>query len=317
MIVVIAIIALLVGLVLPGAASMWKQRGEAATVNLVRGLLESARSQARRLGERGLLFFVDPIDNVQRVAFIEAEPPNELDRVECRCDNSSNEDCITPPMTVNRFRVTSDKVYTVPQPYRVAPQLALEWASIVDEGLPGSMNKQQRLGNDVFRLDGSYPAGLWHRNFFAVVFDRNGTLQIGTRPWVIVHDRDGSIDGTCTFAGQDRRGDKTKLYITQELLAAKQYYAPNGEVTLDPIGNGGLSHMIRYEDDEGIAASFPLVAGLVVYDDSVAEGLDGSIGGANRGEQAGLILAQELLANGRPIYVTRQTGDIIIGEKGR
>lgn len=299
MVVVVAIIALLVGLVVPGAASMWRQRNEAGTITTVRGLLESARSQARRLGERGLFFYVDPIDNVQRIALIEAEPPNQTDRAECQAMTGS-EDCVNQPMTVNRFRVVADKVYTIPAPYRVAPQEAMAWA---ESSLPATW---RRLGNDLFHvLDSTVPIAPRHRNYFSIVFDRHGAIVVGRD--VLVHDPD---------TNNDRRGEKTRLFVTNVLEATEYRRAADGSrADIGPNNRDALSHMVCYDDLT--AANFPSVAGLVVYDDSVTEGLDGSISGATRGEQAGQMLAQELLANGRPIYISRQTGDIIMGEKGR
>ena len=82
---------------------------------------------------------------------------------------------------------------------------------------------------------------------------------------------------------------------------------------IGPGSSDALSHMVCYEDLS--AANFPSVAGLVVYDNAVVEGLGGhTLAGA---ETAGTQLVSELLANGRPIYISRQTGDIIMGEKGR
>jgi type II secretory pathway pseudopilin PulG len=125
MIVVIAIISLLVGLVVPGTARLWSQRNEAGTINLFRGLLESARSRAKQSGEYGIFVYVDPEDDVQRVAFIEAAPPNkpdgfgrDFDAATCPPDEPG---CVKQVTAVNRFRVISDQVFTVPRPYRVAP----------------------------------------------------------------------------------------------------------------------------------------------------------------------------------------------------
>lgn len=298
MLVVVTIIAVLVGLVLPGAARMWAQRNEAGAINLVRGLLESVRSQARRSGERGLFFYVDPLDDVQRVAFIEGEPVNERDRAEC-IQAGKPEDCINQPMTTFRFRVVSDAVHTMPRPYRVMPAPSSNWP-ISPTATPAQW---RRFGNDLFHvLDGRVPEAPYHRNFFTVIFGRDGTLQVDRQ--VLVHDPDA--DG-------DQRGDKTRLYVTG-LLEASTYRAPDGSTRAISLGSGRLSHLLCYDDRT--VANFPSVAGLVVYDDSVGADLDGSITGATRGEQAGQQIAQEVSDHGRPIYISRQTGDIISGEKG-
>ncbi|MCB9866225.1 MAG: prepilin-type N-terminal cleavage/methylation domain-containing protein [Phycisphaerales bacterium] len=314
MVVVIAIISLLLALVLPGAAAMWKQRNEAGTINLVRGLLESARSQARRAGERGLLFYVDPIDNIQRIAFIEAEPPNAEDDSVCIA-NSKPAGCITAPMAVYRYRVTSDKVYTVPSPYRVAPAVAMQWAQCIADdnasacvdGCPGPVQSvdtiRRRLGNNDFYIDDSSTTGAMksprQRNYFAVIFDRNGVLQVGRN--VLVHDPNADDPSQLT-------GDKLRLAVTAPLQAMKFYNACGTTEDIRPTGvNVGLSNLVSY--DSGVAAGFTSVAGLVVYDDSVAVDLASL--------DAGTQLASELLANGRPLFISRQTGDIIMGEKGR
>lgn len=321
LIVVIAIIAILLGIVLPGAAAMWRQRNEAGALNLVRGLLESARAQARRAGERGLVFYVDPIDNVQRVAFIEAEPANTpdvvgnvYDRLECE-QFAGDPECITPPMAVHRFRVTTDKVYTVPAPYRVAPAVLFKWAMCIDADdtapcsdacgdTPSVATLRTRLGNSRFfgPVDTAHDAMKTprHRNFFAVVFNRNGELQL-TGP-VLVHDRNAAGDLN------KPTGDKLRLRVSPPLEAKKFYDACGVIQDISLKGTSeGLSGMVCYDD--GLAASFPKVDGLLVYDESVIEGLEGA--------EAGDILAAELLANARPLIISRQTGDVIVGEKGK
>lgn len=333
LIVVIAIISILLALVLPGAASMWSQRNEAGTINLVRGLLESARAIARRNGTGGLFFFVDPVDNVQRIAFIEAEPPNKpdagnwvWDQVFCKQLHANDPDCITQPMAVDRFRVSSDKIYTVPSPYRVAPKYAMELAGeIVTRHRESNSDYplfQQRLGSDVFFKAGGEMRAPRQRNFFTVIFNRAG--QIVPDRDVLIHDSDSPIDaaGGTSAIVTDGRGDKTRLHVTgvndatmyyvqQEVMSTTSNAIDKERINPDTADDAALSHMIC--DIDGVVMNFPSVDGLVVYDNSVVEGLDG----AGDGEVAGSVLADELINNGRPMYITQQTGDIIMGEKGQ
>jgi type II secretory pathway pseudopilin PulG len=321
MIVVIAIISLLVGLVVPGTARLWSQRNEAGTINLFRGLLESARSRAKQSGEYGIFVYVDPEDDVQRVAFIEAAPPNkpdgfgrDFDAATCPPDEPG---CVKQVTAVNRFRVISDQVFTVPRPYRVAPTNVIdptinpptlrEWARECE--VESNVNACARLGNDLFwTLDGDTPVAPRQRNHFTVIFDRQGKLIVGRD--VLIHDPD---------LGPDGFGDKTRLRVTG-VHTAEQYYRQDGTRaplldTSQPGSGFPLTHMVAYDD--GVVANVPSAEGLVVYNDSVVEDLDGRSADATRGQQAGLILAGHLLRESRTVFINRQTGDITVGEKGQ
>ncbi len=296
LITVIAIIGILAAFVFPGAAAMWSQRNESGAINLVKGLLQSARSQAIRTGERGLFFYVDPVENVQRVVFIEADPPYSTDAAGRNFDKDDcdpNAGCeITQPMTINRFRVVRDKIYTIPSPYRVASAWAMEVA--VGENTPAN---REMLGNsDFIRTSGNRTPN-YHRNFFAVIFGANGEL-LHEHP-VLIHDP--NIDD---IVSPYIRGDVTQLDIGSQVAT---YYLEGGnDVDVDPLNGDPLYDLVIL--DNGMAANFISVDGLVVYDDSAVEGL--------QGETAGGILRQHLFTDGRPFYIARYTGDIIMGIKG-
>jgi hypothetical protein len=101
---------------------------------------------------------------------------------------------------------------------------------------------------------------------------------------------------------------------------AEQYYRQDGTRaplldTSQPGSGFPLTHMVAYDD--GVVANVPSAEGLVVYNDSVVEDLDGRSADATRGQQAGLILAGHLLRESRTVFINRQTGDITVGEKGQ
>jgi hypothetical protein len=171
------------------------------------------------------------------------------------------------------------------------------------------VNACARLGNDLFwTLDGDTPVAPRQRNHFTVIFDRQGKLIVGRD--VLIHDPD---------LGPDGFGDKTRLRVTG-VHTAEQYYRQDG--TRAPLldasqpGSGfPLTHMVAYDD--GVVANVPSAEGLVVYNDSVVEDLDGRSANATRGQQAGLVLAGHLLRESRTVFINRQTGDITVGEKGQ
>ena len=288
---VIAIIGILLGIVLPGASSLWSQRNEAATANMMRGLLASARSQAMSGGEQqGLFFFVDPIERVQRVVFLEAEPPDDAaDGLDlCDCDPSCcggaycppSDMCITDVDALNRFRVTSGRVYTVPAPYRVAPAWVLETTDEGDTLWPDQLDNRlfptHTSGSDTPR---------YHPNFFTILFNDNGELVVGYN--VLVHDPDGGSTG---------------LHVNN---VAEAWIADSGGPDYVDISGGpnpDLYDIVVLDDDR--AANFVSVDGLVVYDGSDVEGLDG------------IDIGELLRREGQPFYITRYTGDIILGPRG-
>jgi hypothetical protein len=284
MVVVVAIIALLLGLVVPNVASMWRQRNEATSATKLRGLLESARVQAIQTGARGLFFFVDD-QNEQRVVFIEAEPPEPAtDDADCLADGQ-NEGCITERVAVDRFRVVPGSMDTIPAPYRVAPRWVIENVS----GVPVW---EGQLG--VGQLWGSPGANTprYHRNHFTVIFEPSGELVVGRH--VLIHDRDANGDG---------RGDLTGLRV----YPVDEYWLEGGNVgdwTLaGSATDARLYDMVTVEQD-GRAANFISVGEVVVYDESAIADLP-------PGQ-----MCTCLLREAQPFYVNRYTGDVIRGPRG-
>jgi hypothetical protein len=75
----------------------------------------------------------------------------------------------------------------------------------------------------------------------------------------------------------DGFGDKTRLRVTG-VHTAEQYYRQDGTRaplldTSQPGSGFPLTHMVAYDD--GVVANVPSAEGLVVYNDSVVEDLDG------------------------------------------
>ncbi|GJM23887.1 MAG: hypothetical protein DHS20C16_03020 [Phycisphaerae bacterium] len=292
LIVVIAIIGILSALVVPGASSLWSQRNEAASANLIRGLLQSVRTQAIRYGERGLFFYVDR-DGTQRIAFIESDPSrggaNARDQVDCD-DASQPIDCVTPSDAVNRFHVMDQQVYSVPAPFRVAPKWALIAPSPpgptpFPENSDSSAAWPMQLAYERFFIQArGRETPQYHRNFFSVVFDSSGQLIVGRD--VLVHDVDSDGDGL---------GDRTRLNIGNP----NKWWDRTGD---DPSVVGNLFDIVVLDD--GAAANFISVDGLVVYDDADIEGLDGA--------SIQLVMGRD----GQSLFVSRYTGEVIFGPKG-
>jgi len=291
LITVVAIIGILLAVVLPGASSLWSQRNEAATANMMRGLLASARSQAVRRGERGLFFFVDPVDRVQRVVFIEAEPPDDtvdgLDLCDCDpscCDGTicdpADSQCITEVSALNRFRVVSGGLYTVPAPYRVAPAWTLETTDL------GVTLWPDQLENTLFPTHSSgSDTPRYHPNFFAILFGANGELVVGRN--VLIHDPDGEVTGLLV----------NNVAETWIIDADGPDY-----VDISDASNPDLYDIVVLDDDR--AANFISVDGLVVYN------------GAETADLDGIAVGEVLRREGQPFYITRYTGDIILGPRG-
>ncbi len=300
LLVVTVIIGILLGMIVPGIASIWAQRNEANTQNMLRGLLVSARTRAVRTGARGLFFWLDNT-GTQRVAFLRAEPPDTVANMSGVTRNidqwndaddcpAANPDCVTERSAVNRFRVMAADVYTIPRPYRVAPLWATENAgasSLQPANWPVQLEDSRRFYGDAAGAD----TPRYHRNFFAVVFSSDGEL-LPMRD-VIVHDPD--LDN-------DNLGDVTGLHVGDaSQMWTMDSSGARSRVDIDPVTKNGLFDIVVLDDLR--AADFISVDGLVVYDDSDVVGLLGD-------EIAGL-----LRRTGQPFYVSRYTGDVIMGPR--
>lgn len=290
LLVVIAIVSILLALVVPGVSGLWKQRGEADSINTIRGLLESARSRAIQKGEYGLFFYLDD-RGVQRIKFIEADPggsgSGDQDIIDCEAANGANTgNCITQPMAVNRFRVVAGEAFSLQTPYRAAASWAIEldpsnqpWVSLIED--------QWSTVPPVY-------APRNHRNFFAIVFDRNGQMVVDRD--VLIHDL--NADG-------NQLGDATGLRVVGLSSSVDEYRDAAGlAMDIGPNTGDVLFDMVLLSDNR--AANFRSVAGAVVYDDSQVTGEN----------LTAMQVRDLLLESGQVLVVSRFTGDVIVAQRG-
>ena len=125
----------------------------------------------------------------------------------------------------------------------------------------------------------------YHRNFFTVVFDSSGHLVVDRD--VLIHDID---------ADEDALGDRTRLNVADP----SEWWDRTGD---DQEIDGNLFDIVFLNDDGG-AANFISVDGLVVYDDSDIDGLDGASRRA------------VMQRDGQSLFVSRYTGEVIFAPKG-
>ncbi len=303
LITVVAILGILMAFVVPGASAIWAQRNEAATTNLIRGLLQSARSQAIRTGERGLIFFVDD-NGVQNIAFIEADPPDYTqDGTDaCDCDDDCWEDtdwvptdlCVNELLAGNRFRVSKEQVYLIPSPHRAVPLWALDEPSNKNPKTPKDWPDQ--LANSSFPDDADgKDSPRYHRNFFTVLFNAAGEVVVNRD--ILIHDPDDDENGY---------GDTLGLPVADELekwwtVDYEEQIQKADSLKTSVSGDKNLFDLVVVDDD--VAANFRSVEGIMVYDDSDIAGLDGED------------IRQFLLDEGTPFYINRYTGDVTEGPK--
>ena len=305
---VVAIMVILLAIVAPAASRMWGQRNEANAANTLRGLLASARTQAIRTGERGLFFFVDQNDHVQRVVFLEADPPNYTEagqdacdctgRVACcdhsaatDCDLTATEQCVTQVEAINRFRVVPGSLYTIPAPYRMAPS----W--VLDATWSGHGTWPTQLVNAKYR-DAETDTPRYQRNFFTILFNNRGEMIVGRN--ILIHDPDVRENN----GNGDGFGDLTGLAIgpVDEAWTALQSSGAYSSAAISTESGADLFDIVTLAS--GRAANFVSAAGVVIYDDSDVQDLSGDD------------IRAYLLQQAEPFYVTRITGDIIAGPKG-
>ena len=99
MLTVVAIIALILGMALPGFTRMWEERKVAGALTTLHGVLTSTRARALHGSEQGLFFYVDPTTHRQMIMPIVPDPPND--------DPTSHEygvDCgLAPPAPISDY----------------------------------------------------------------------------------------------------------------------------------------------------------------------------------------------------------------------
>ena len=186
-------------------------------INATRGILAVAQLRSYSTGGPYGVFFYINQNNRQAAIYIEPDiyPPEE---------GASVGD------SAQRFKVVANWIHEYGDGLRIAPIEVLDWN---DDNLK---NEDYR---DIYPPvdDVDYEPGKVHRNFFTLIFDKNG---LATGDYVIVHDRDKDLDGI---------GDTSGLIIGEVLGYAGGTLK---DILIDHVSN-------RLEFDRA--------RGLMMYDD--------------------------------------------------
>jgi hypothetical protein len=198
---------------------------------------------------------------------------------------------------VHRFRTIRGQIYSIPKPYQVSGS----WVANRDqvEREIGASGFETALRNNSWKTALGAHTPYYHRSFFAIIFNARG--EVIPERNVLIHDPD-TVEQTPQRG--DGYGDVTLLRTensVQDFWGIRDDGAR--ERMTFPPGTSTLYDMIRLDSD-GVVANFRGVAGLVVYDESDLEGLDG----------AGI--AEVITRTGQPCFVSRYTGEVIFGKKG-
>lgn len=291
MVIVVGIVLLILGLVLPASIDIWNARKISDAENIIRGLLMTSRARALRTdaAETGLFFYLNE-EGGQRITTIERDSEHSGD-----------------PTWQDVFRVTNERTYALPAPIRVVPRYVVEPD---DAAQPFTTFSADELANNSFEnpiTGGSFNQSQRHRNFFTMIYARDG--QLLRRRDVIVRD-----DDLENVAGSNRRGSVTGLQVGRggdgSADVVRYYRQDDSQADIDPTGRSGAVDFAIIEpqaggSSAGTAMNFPSVDGLLVYDD------------ADFNNAADLADDKRafLLEGARPFYVNRYTGEIIRGPR--
>ena len=312
MVIVVAVILLIVGIVLPAASTLWRERRVAEAQDTISGLLMTTRARAMQdnFGDSGLFFYVDEA-GVQRIVSIEqdAEMAASPDTREAWADVFKIRGTASPRKETTSVE-TPDRGYTLPAPMRVVPRYAVcdnengkstcHPEKLAPDGPYDLFSEVELANNDFNTLAGDQAQR--HRNFFTMIYSSSGQLRV--RRDVLIRDLDADAD-------KNPGGDITGLQVADEI---NNYY--RRDPTLGPTKPvnlaAGLSQNERESidvvvdpKDPTIALNFPSVDGLLVYDESL-------FSNAGTAEQK----RQFLLDAAQPFYVHRLTGAVIRGPVG-
>lgn len=309
MLLVVAIIALLLTMAVPGFTRTWEERKQSQAVTLLNGLLASTRAKAVRNSERGLFFYISRKTGEQMIIPIVAAPPDGNPDsyeylVDCEfppLDPSDPEpdritECVTELMTVNRFHVSEGDEYALPRPIRVVPREVLQ-----TDGQGNPLWPEADIAHQTY-LQPDATGWYRHPNFFTIVFGPDGRLVVGRD--VIIRDIDRHTPG----GAGDGSGDRTGLPVADPT----QYYAqnlpsdPDKTASIGPTGSEQLHDILV--DENGVAVNFRSVDGLLVYDESVLADIPYGAGQD--------LKRRYLVDHARPIYVSPLTGEVLQGPMG-
>ncbi len=289
LVVVIAIIALLLGLVVPSVSSMWEESKSAEIEQMLKGALVSTRAQAFGDKERGLFFAIDPRDGIHKIYPIEADPPDPKVYTNPLVTAADTLFGVTEQMAANRFRISEGKVITLDKPFRVAPLAAVD----------KTVWNAAEFNNNSYET-GSLTTLERHRNFFTMVFSPDGQLSVGRD--VLIHDPDSFLDAN----DEDQLGDQTALAVGDPIDWLR-FNPASGRAVPSPIG-GTLPQMLVDTNDRAI--NFRSVAGLLVYDEAAMAEFPITVPITDTTRQ------DFLIDTAQPLYVSRLSGQVIRGPAG-
>lgn len=289
LVVVLAIIAVLVAMIVPGANAMLRDRKITDAETLLQGMLKTARADALRAEavETGLLFFVDASGR-QRIVGLRKEARH-----------------IGEPAWENVFIINADRSFALPDPIRVVPRYAIEPDD--PQNQPRRFSDTELANNDFNQPPPPYNEPQRHRNVFSMIYAPDGQLVVGRD--VLVLDEDADSDGF---------GDVTDMTVNQPQAPAQKYYTRDDQSkefppektgktvpVLNPPPEEEFLFIVVDPDNAQTALNFASVDGLLVYDDDVFR---------EQSDPAGK--RAYLLESARPYYVNRYTGEIIPGARG-
>lgn len=309
MVVVVAIVIVILLLVVPAASSLWAERKLADTVNMVQGMLMTARASSLQPdgAEHGFLAYVDD-EGVQHLVKIRTHD-RALGKASCE-----------PPMTLadcqiawaDVFQFTDERDQIVPPPVRVLPRYAVcaddpsrgpDCGSDHDEPYELFDDVGDELDNENFEAPSApiYDQAQRHRNFFTMIFSTGGTLRINRD--VLIQDPDEEDES-------NGRGDRTGQRVgpgLPDMLTTTQFHVRAAPPATEPIDGdmGATPFAWLIVDADNTAINFPSVDGLLVYDDSLFKA----------------VLPRDqkrfwLCDNAQPLYLARMTGAMVKGPLG-
>ena len=278
---VVAIIAAILGMIVPSVNSMWRESKSAETEQMLTGALAATRAQAYHDKQRGLFFMLD--GDVQKIYPIEAEPYDAANP-----DDAANN--VSEESAADRFVISDGKVITLSKPFRVVPRAVVDTGSTAKTWSEDELNRQDYQAPSIDELQR-------HRNFFTIVFSTDGQLIVDRD--VLIHDPDVLPNGS-----SDDLGDHTGLEVPAGTGAVANWYnGTDPPVAFQPTGAQLID--VIHDPDTSAALNFRSVDGLLVYDDS-----------SFMEQPTADLRRQYLLDTGQPLYVSRLSGVVIRGPLG-
>lgn len=306
MVVVVAIVLIILGVALPAASALWNDRKVAAAEGVIQGLLMTTRARAMQAdgAETGFLAFVDSAGVQRLVSIAHTDPIARMNPAQLATLDPAEISALRLAYQ-NVFEITTNPDQVLPVPMRVVPRY------VVDDPAAGASPTiffdDAELANNNFEvLPGGGDQAQRHRNFFTMIFSSEGQLVV--RRDVLIQDAD-LIERA---RGGPGRGDRTGLLVgpgPPDAPTTNEYYDAKTNIPLPILptapADGEVPFLVRDDPGSDVAINFPAVDGLLVYDDSLFNGLSTP---AQKREY--------LRRTARPLYVSRWTGAVIRGPLG-